>query len=250
MKKIGLQVDLNEDHTKPLFNLAYFKFAEFLCEQFPDQLSGITLVTPYEERINPEIGLFLGIGGADISPYKYGKKKLGWLMGHQNSNFEYFDCTLLPKLLLSGIPSLHICRSMQAVNIFFWGSLHLHVEEPTSKERGDLVHLGKDARTGEVIFLNSLHHQAVDTLGNDLEVILSGFTYKKKTEIPLQVEAIRHKSFPILGLQNHPEELDITERRAANSMNWVLREVASILEQGKTQEINLEPENTLGRVFI
>jgi len=251
MKKIALQVDLNEDHSRPLFNLAYYKFAELLCDTFPDQLNGITLITPFEEQIDPNIGLFLGIGGADLNPLKFGKKRVPWLVGHQNSNFEYFDCTLLPKLLLSGIPSVHVCRSMQAVNVFFWGSLHLHVEEPTSKNRSDLAHFGRDTRTGEVIGLTSLHHQAVDKLGNDLDIILQGFSInKKKKEVSLQVEGIRHKSLPILGLQMHPEELDITKEYPAKSMRWVLNEIASVLEQGKNQEVNLNPENNVGRHFV
>lgn len=248
MKKIGLLTDITEDQ-KIYLNLAYYRFAEFLCQQFPNDLNGITLIHPHEDNVDPNVGLFIGIGGADLNPYRYGRKKVPGLVGSQNANLEYFDVNLLPKYLLSGIPSLHICRSMQAVNVFFWGTLHLHVSEPTSEKRSDLVHLGEDPRTGEVIPLISLHHQAVDVLGNDLEVILNGFTYKKKRRVDLQVEGIRHKSLPILGLQTHPEEYDLSDEHAARTMNWTLNEIASIIEQGKNMEINLNPINTVGRHF-
>jgi gamma-glutamyl-gamma-aminobutyrate hydrolase PuuD len=229
MKKVGHLTDVSED-KKIYLNMAYFRFAEFLCEQFPEQLGGgVTLIHPWEDDVRSDVGLLYLPGGNDVQPLRYGQKKIPWLCGPQNANFEYFDLNLLPKYVDAKTPIFGTCRGHQTINVHFGGTLHQHIEEPSSgMERDKLVHLVCDTRSQEIFGVNSLHHQSIDKLGDGLEATLVGFVKKKKRVQALAIEAIVHKELPIFCEQFHVEELTENEE-AADCINWTLREIAKIV---------------------
>ena len=118
------------------------------------------------------------------------------------------DFCLLSMAERESLPVLGICAGMQTIACFFGGSMLAHVPEAGSS----LEHQSATARHGlnkvtvrfkdmlktSNIEVNSRHHQAVYSPGSLLVEAESpdGF-----------IEAVRHSSLPIVGVQWHPEDI-------------------------------------------
>ena len=108
---------------------------------------------------------------------------------------------LIQSFVESGRPVFGICRGMQALNVYFGGTLHRYITGHQSPA-GDLVH--PTHATGLIRQLlgaspcvNSNHHQSLATLGRDLAVV----QYAQDGT----AEAICHHTLPVWGVQWHPE---------------------------------------------
>jgi putative glutamine amidotransferase len=165
-------------------------------------------------------------GGPDISPARYGQPRDP--RSHQADDLrDEFELALIGAAHAAGLPILGVCRGMQMINIAFGGTLAQHVEDhlltdgaadsiqPITVEPGSRLHA---ALPDHALAVNSLHHQAVATLGEDLTVTARA--------LDGTVEALEHLSAPILGVQWHPEKLtDDTTQNAL--MTWLLIQVIS-----------------------
>lgn len=224
MKQIGLLTDVT-DEGKINLNLAYFRFAE--------KFGAVTLLHPWDTNIRDDLSLLIVPGGPDVNPLRYNQIKLPWACGNQHTNFEYWDLAVMPGYIANKTPFYTICRGFQTINVHFGGSLFQDIDdEPTSaNRRGQLVHFIEDVKTKQVMACNSLHHQAIDKLGDGLEVTLQGFkVIKKKGRKNLQIEGIRHKELPILGGQFHLEELNPEDENSQPLIDWSMREIFSIMK--------------------
>lgn len=155
-------------------------------------------------------GLLL-CGGGDLDPIRYAQENNGCTeIDPQRDEAEF---ALAEAFLSAGKPILAICRGHQLLNVVLGGTLiqdlpaaqrpfHTRAEGTTE----DRVHPiraveGSVLRSlyGELFHVNSYHHQATDLLGQDLKV-----TARSESGI---VEALEHKTLPILCVQFHPEKM-------------------------------------------
>ena len=160
-----------------------------------------------------EYGDFDGLvisGGDDISPEHYG----GDMEAPVKSDPARDDLEIrwIRHALDRGIPLLGICRGAQLINVVLGGSLHTDIRPmrkltynrpgllPTKQVRLDTDSLVGKVTGRERLRVNSLHHQAIDRLGDGLRITgrdLDGF---------VQVIESKHGS-SIVGVQWHPEYL-------------------------------------------
>jgi len=152
-------------------------------------------------------------GGADIHPSLYGETPLP-VLGPVDIVRDAFELELVHAFAAAGKPIFGICRGLQLINVAFGGTLfqdlqhqgaatHAHTTEAYDGHVHDLLFepnswlatLYPDISAPRV---NSIHHQGIKTLGDNLRVeARSGDGV---------IEAVRGMggSF-ILGVQWHPE---------------------------------------------
>ena len=104
-------------------------------------------------------------------------------------------------------PVLGVCRGMQSVNVFFGGTLVQDLPGHSSVHDSDRLHSVTAAPSllrrlyGERCVVNSSHHQSIDRFGAGLEAL--------QWAPDGTVEALRHRTLPILCVQWHPERLSL-----------------------------------------
>jgi putative glutamine amidotransferase len=127
---------------------------------------------------------------------------------------DEWEFALLREARRVDLPVLGICRGAQLANIFFGGTLNQHVEldegagHPQWDIDGRLATHEVDIVPGTLlatlypanIGVNSLHHQTLAVLGNDLVA--------SATAPDGVVEAIELPGHDVLAVQWHPELLD------------------------------------------
>jgi len=113
----------------------------------------------------------------------------------------------------TGIPVLAVCRGIQIVNVARGGTLVQHLPAVTTEPHlvidrpNDLVHairVDPDSELRHILGadelrVNSLHHQAVDQVGDDLRAV----AWAEDGTI----EAVEDRRSRIIGVQWHPEQL-------------------------------------------
>ncbi len=166
-------------------------------------------------------------GGEDIHPAMYGAEVDG-AVGMSPAT-DASDAAYLAAAVALGLPVLGVCRGIHLINVALGGTLHQHVwgsspEHPSRNqgpdesananemlarrhvvqlEPGSLVAKLFDA---DAIEANSLHHQAVDCVADDLVV-----TGRAHDGI---VEVVEHRNHPLMAVQWHPELLPETAHDA------------------------------------
>ena len=154
-------------------------------------------------------------GGADVSPTSYGQQPLRaeWA---GDAIRDRYEIELLDGFLSQGKPVLGICRGAQLINVAYGGTLwqdiasqqpgaHPHVDADLYDQHRHEIRFEPQSRLaglyGDIgqALVTSIHHQAVDQLGGDLEV-------EARAVGDGMVEAIRARgSAFVAGVQWHPE---------------------------------------------
>lgn len=143
-------------------------------------------------------------GGVDVSPSFYNE------LPHPatqpaNLTRDNFEIGLVKYAMRKKMSILGICRGNQLLNVALGGSLvqHIHTKHDY-KHQVRLCPSGLLNFIGEDIFVNSLHHQAVNRLGRSMKAIAWAPDGN--------IEAIQHEKRKfVLGVQWHPE-MSLTPR--------------------------------------
>ena len=151
-------------------------------------------------------GLFLS-GGMDVTPHCYAHPALD-ICGPVDGKRDQLEMLLVRAFIRERKPILGICRGFQMLNVFFGGTLYQDISAQTGCEHpfdsihdvSALPHSILDNLFGRRFTVNSLHHQAVRTLGRGLVPIA-------QAENGPFVEAYVHRYLPILATQWHPERM-------------------------------------------
>lgn len=167
-------------------------------------------LTPARPEPSRDLDGIVISGGDDIDPSLY----LGTDDGTapRDTPRDRFEVAMIDEALQAELPMLGICRGAQLINVVLGGSLHAdirHLRRITSNRRtpfpNKTLELERDSRLHELMGcerarINSLHHQAVERLGDDMRVC-----GRDRDGI---VQAIEHRDDRFLfGVQWHPEYL-------------------------------------------
>jgi len=153
-------------------------------------------------------------GGADVSPQSYEEvtTRPEWPGDRVR---DMYELELLHEFIESGKPVLGVCRGCQLINVAFGGTLYgdiatdvptagIHVNEHYDQHRhsirfpdgSSLVNMFPHQREAVV---NSIHHQAVRTVGRDMNI-------EAVSSSDGIIEAVRYRKAPfVVGVQWHPE---------------------------------------------
>ena len=163
----------------------------------------------------PLEGIVIG-GGTDLDPALYagmddGKARL-------DPRRDGFEKHMIEAALEKGIPLLGICRGAQLLNVVLGGNLHQDVRpmrRKTSNRRTPLPRKTALVEPESRLFtllectrcrVNSLHHQAVDRLGQGLRAVA------RDLDGLVQAIEIAGETF-VIGVQWHPEYLVYQNRQ-------------------------------------
>ncbi len=152
---------------------------------------------------NDSCGALLLPGGGDIDPALYGQPLAGSV--GIDAVRDKREAELTEKFVKAGRPVFGICRGVQMINVFFGGTLRQDIPGHNQIEGKDRLHGSHTVDPllislyGESFTVNSSHHQAVDRLGMGLKAV--------QWASDGTVEAVRHETLPVFGVQWHPERL-------------------------------------------
>lgn len=162
-----------------------------------------------EEIVNRLDGIVF-TGGLDVAPSYYNEDKI-LECGISSYVRDELEFNLMDICYKKDIPTLGICRGLQIMNVYLGGTLYqdlkkqkdISIIHSQDKPYNDLVHevtnygMFKE-KFGDRFYVNSLHHQAIKDVADELEVL------QKSSDDIVEAAYVKDKKF-FLGVQYHPE---------------------------------------------
>lgn len=122
-------------------------------------------------------------GGADVEPSLYSAER-SEKCGKPNPVRDAAEGLIFPEFLKTGKPILGICRGLQLINVLCGGTLHQDIADIADFSHSNFLKRGRETHRVTVtpesrlygilgtqsLGVNSLHHQAIDRLGESLAV--------------------------------------------------------------------------------
>jgi putative glutamine amidotransferase len=162
----------------------------------------------HNARLEPEhafgtvdIDALMLTGGGDISPSCLNQPIPNpSLIVDTDLSRDEWEFGAVREVLASGKPLLAICRGLQVLNVALSGTLHLDIPDhdfPDNDNIQKLRHSSSAVHRFEAV--NSTHHQALDKIGDGLEI-----EAWSTTDGIIEQARLRDKRFA-LAVQYHPE---------------------------------------------
>ena len=187
-----------------------------LCNKFGNTA---IVIGPQNDNLEIDASKFDALiisGGGDINPERY-NQKIDSKTIRISDNRDSTELNLLKSAEKNNVKTLAICRGHQLLNVYKNGTLYQDLNDSGFKEiehdkpfedarsHIDDIEVYEDSKLYEIIkekhiMVNSIHHQGIDKLGEDLKI-----TAKSNDDV---IEGIEHKKHKwCIGLQWHPEFL-------------------------------------------
>ncbi len=219
--------------SKPIIGISFYEETENNLSYFQQRTSyyqavvssgGLPLAIPpldNQDHIYELFQLCSGIiipGGHDIDPKLYNEEKIPQC-GKIDPNLDQLELKLTKWCLEKKKPFLGICRGLQILNVALGGTLYqdLPTQLPTAtyhqkylRERSKRVHdliikedsyLYKILNSGNLVPVNSTHHQAIKDLAKELIAV------GHSTDGVIEAVEMKQHDFFVMGIQAHPELL-------------------------------------------
>ena len=166
-------------------------------------------------------------GGGDVNPERYGAAAHDTVHGVDDERDE-FELELVRRAYARKLPTMAICRGLQVVNVALGGTLVQDLPSHEGAHGHDVTGEGAYEPHSEALIepgcriaavigeglhrINSIHHQAVEELGEGLVVVGSAPDGT--------VEAIEHEdtTWPLIAVQWHPEFLGMRDHGESHDL--------------------------------
>lgn len=174
-------------------------------------------------------------GGTDVNPALYGQSR-HVSVKHVDDLQDGFETALLHAALDSDIPLLCVCRGLQILNVARGGSLHQHIlDDPAVGQHGipfggggtiHQVEVDEDSRLARVLgttrpTVECHHHQAVDRVGEGLEVVA-----RAADGVVEALEVVGRKAWTV-AVQWHPEDTAAGDPEQQRVFDELVRQAAA-----------------------
>lgn len=143
-------------------------------------------------------------GGADIEPEFYGAVSEPNTHTHPDKRRSVLDFAIISLAEKMKVPTQGICRGAQLINVYFGGTMKQHVDNhhgalhwisPKQAPQSQGADMVREILGDGMVGL-SMHHQAIDKVGDNLQVL---------AEADGVIKIVVSKDGVFLGSQIHPE---------------------------------------------
>ena len=200
------------------------------------------LIQPGETRLEELVGFLDGIilsGGGDVDPRHYTDERHEkvYAVDEERDSAEF---ALTELAIDNDVPLFCICRGLQVLNVALGGTLIAHIPDAMPDAMGHRhdpdvdpqfieheVSVSAESRLGqmvasETVTTASWHHQAIDKLGNGLQVVASADDGI--------IEAVEMTDKPVLAVQWHPEATAATDNQQQRIFDEFVRQIKEKME--------------------
>lgn len=208
--------------------------AHYYSKYFPNMT-----VVGHEKGYNPKgIDLLILTGGEDVNPARYKEAPGGAYSWNDERDEREFNI-LRTTLDHSNTKVLGVCRGFQLMNVFCGGSLFQDIDSDGKSHPGihNVEYVIEDYPLSWLTRVNSLHHQALKTIGDDYwDYHLVSF--EPETDI---IESVSWRD-RMFGTQFHPELFkgDMGDKFFSIISKWVKGETS--LDASNYESSDNEPD--------
>ncbi|WP_445505711.1 gamma-glutamyl-gamma-aminobutyrate hydrolase family protein [Niallia sp. 03091] len=205
---------------------------------------GLPIILPFvqeelAEEMVEQCDAILLSGGEDVDPSMY-KQDPHQMLGATTPLRDKVEWNIIKAAMRRNLPILAICRGVQILNVALGGTL---IQDIPSVVKDSIKHsqtvdrswdthwikVDENSRLAAIlgdttVRVNSLHHQAIDQVGHDLQVVAQSADGI--------IEAVEHTNYSnfLLGIQWHPESMAATNEQ----MNQLF---AEFVQSAKKREL-------------